>query len=507
MRRACASVARGRRGGRSRSHLDRGGYTVYVTPKPTPTPTPVDVAAAEDGVRPSSSSGWRPPFVTPDPGTAQAIAYEMVLARGWDDDQFACLVALWNRNPGWRVNAYNASSGAYGIPQALPGSKMATAGADWETNPATQITWGLGLHRRSLRHAVRRVGPLRVRRLVLTPMPRSNRRRSRGDRRRGVRAAARRLEAHRDAARRRVDGAAGLGRSGGRRPTSVPGCGRTVEAGVAHLVAWRADGVLGDRGRPRRASALAHALLEDRLTWRSADPCCCRRAGRRSSCETLDELTLVGELALPVERDPVATLVTLHPLPTAGGFMDSHILRKSAARLPALADLAVLRFNTRGTTSPRGTSEGAVRRRRRRGVRSRRGDGLRPRARLPRPWLVGWSFGTEIALKYGLDHDVEGVILLSPPLHRDDAEKRSPRGRGLTAGHRARSRSSTTTCDRMPRPSVSRAVPDAVLIPVEGGKHLWVGENQTRRVLTEIVAAVNPDALPLPTEWDGPVEA
>src|SRR6478735_12745137 len=75
--------------------------------------------------------------------------------------------------------------------------------------------------------------------------------------------------------------------------------------------------------------------------------------------ETVDGLTLVGELALPADRDPVATLVTLHPLPTAGGFMDSHILRKAAGRLPALADLAVLRFNTRGTTSARGTSDGA----------------------------------------------------------------------------------------------------------------------------------------------------
>src|SRR5690242_9650800 len=74
--------------------------------------------------------------------------------------------------------------------------------------------------------------------------------------------------------------------------------------------------------------------------------------------QTVDGLTLVGELAVPADREPVATLVTLHPLPTAGGFMDSHILRKAAARLPALADLAVLRFNTRGTTSPRGTSEG-----------------------------------------------------------------------------------------------------------------------------------------------------
>ena len=76
-------------------------------------------------------------------GSAQAIAYDMVLARGWDDSQFNCLVSLWNRESGWRTNASNPS-GAYGIPQALPGSKMASAGADWQTNPATQITWGLG---------------------------------------------------------------------------------------------------------------------------------------------------------------------------------------------------------------------------------------------------------------------------------------------------------------------------------------------------------------------------
>ncbi|MET0734597.1 MAG: lytic transglycosylase domain-containing protein [Microbacterium sp.] len=114
--------------------LDRGGYSVYVKPKPVP------VAPAATG----GGTGWRPPFVTPDPGTAQAIAYQMVLGRGWGDDQFACLVALWNKESGWRVNAHNRSSGAYGIPQALPGSKMASVGADWETNPATQIAWGLG---------------------------------------------------------------------------------------------------------------------------------------------------------------------------------------------------------------------------------------------------------------------------------------------------------------------------------------------------------------------------
>ena len=77
------------------------------------------------------------------PGTAQALGKELVAARGWGDDQFACLLSLWNQESGWRVNAANRSSGAYGIPQALPGSKMASVGADWQTNPATQITWGL----------------------------------------------------------------------------------------------------------------------------------------------------------------------------------------------------------------------------------------------------------------------------------------------------------------------------------------------------------------------------
>ena len=116
--------------------FDRGGYTVYVKPKPIPTPAPVVGNT-------TGSAKWTPPFVSPDPGTAQSIAYGMVQARGWGDSEFACLVALWNKESGWRVNAYNRSSGAYGIPQSLPGSKMAAAGADWRTNAATQIEWGL----------------------------------------------------------------------------------------------------------------------------------------------------------------------------------------------------------------------------------------------------------------------------------------------------------------------------------------------------------------------------
>ncbi|MFB9642301.1 alpha/beta hydrolase [Agromyces lapidis] len=223
---------------------------------------------------------------------------------------------------------------------------------------------------------------------------------------------------------------------------------------------------------------------------------------RREEIElrTSDGLRLVGELALPAEREPVATLVTLHPLPTAGGFMDSHILRKAAARLPALADLAVLRFNTRGTASPRGTSEGAF------------GEGLAERAdvaaamafvaerELPHPWLVGWSFGTELALKYGLDHGIDGAILLSPPLHR------------TSEGELARWRDAAPALVALipehddylkPAEAAERfaGLPRLRRIDVAGGRHLWVGESQTRRVLDEIVSVVNPAAAPLPTRW------
>ncbi|AZZ48915.1 alpha/beta hydrolase [Rathayibacter rathayi] len=225
---------------------------------------------------------------------------------------------------------------------------------------------------------------------------------------------------------------------------------------------------------------------------------------RREDVElrTADGLTLVGELALPLEREPVATLVTLHPLPTHGGFMDSHVLRKAAARLPALADLAVLRFNTRGTASARGTSEGAF------------GHGTEERAdiaaamafvaerALPRPWLVGWSFGTELALKWGREHPVEGAILLSPPLHRTSAEEVAAwgeDGRPLVA--------LIPEFDDYLRPEAAAerfaSVPQLDLVAVTGGKHLWVGEAQTRRVLEEIVRVVAPASGPLPTEWAG----
>ncbi|MFS0866600.1 hypothetical protein AB3M83_04600 [Microbacterium sp. 179-B 1A2 NHS] len=75
---------------------------------------------------------------------AQSTARSMLGDYGWGDDQFSCLVSLWNKESGWNYRASNPSSGAYGIPQALPGSKMSSAGSDWQTNPATQIAWGLG---------------------------------------------------------------------------------------------------------------------------------------------------------------------------------------------------------------------------------------------------------------------------------------------------------------------------------------------------------------------------
>ena len=120
----------------------RDDYTITAAPPPPPPePEPeVDSSPAEA----SGGSFEAPAAAVPDPGSAQDYAYGAVQARGWGDAEFNCLVSLWNRESGWNVNAMNSSSGAYGIPQALPGSKMASAGSDWETNAGTQIEWGLG---------------------------------------------------------------------------------------------------------------------------------------------------------------------------------------------------------------------------------------------------------------------------------------------------------------------------------------------------------------------------
>jgi alpha/beta superfamily hydrolase len=225
-------------------------------------------------------------------------------------------------------------------------------------------------------------------------------------------------------------------------------------------------------------------------------------AGDDMTLRTVDGLKLVGEVAQPVDRPPVATLICLHPLPTQGGMMDSHILRKAANRLPALADIAVLRFNTRGSSSPRGVSEGEF------------GEGETERydvaaaigycvdLGLPSRWLLGWSFGSEVALKWGNDPAVAGAILLSPPLSRaGDAELDAwaASGKPLLA--------LIPELDDYLRPEEARQrfsrVPQAEVVGVPNAKHLWVGEKYVRVVLTEIVRRLNPAALPLPTEWEG----
>ena len=212
---------------------------------------------------------------------------------------------------------------------------------------------------------------------------------------------------------------------------------------------------------------------------------------------TADGLDLVAELALPVDTEPIATLVMLHPLPTAGGFMDSHIYRKAANRLPALADLAILRFNTRGTTSPHGTSQGSFD-----GGVSERFDveaavAYAVENNLPNIWLVGWSFGTELALKYGPDLNVLGAILLSPPLHRTSVEELE----------RWNSVDKKLVClipelDDYLKPDEAAvrflAIKDIELINVKDAKHLWVGESATKRVLDEIVRVTSPGSYPLP---------
>ena len=221
---------------------------------------------------------------------------------------------------------------------------------------------------------------------------------------------------------------------------------------------------------------------------------------------TSDGLRLVGELALPADSDPVATLICLHPLPTHGGMMDSHLFRKAAYRLPALADLAVLRFNTRGTSSEQGTSEGTFDEGEDERYDVAAAVSYAADAGLPRRWLLGWSFGTELALRWGRDPAVEGAILLSPPLRRAgdaDLDRWAASGKPLVA--------LVPELDDYLRPEEARRRfardPSAEVVAVAGAKHLWVGEPYVRIALTEIVRRVHPAALvpptmTLPTHWE-----
>lgn len=228
---------------------------------------------------------------------------------------------------------------------------------------------------------------------------------------------------------------------------------------------------------------------------------------------TQDGLSLIGEAALPVARPPRATIVCVHPLPTHGGMMDSHVFRKAAWRLPALADIAVVRFNTRGTCSAAGCSEGEF--------DAARGEGLDLAAAVdwardelptddlsvpPDPWLVGWSFGTDVILRNGLMPGVLGAVLLSPPLRYTTAEHLqawAADGRPVTA--------LVPEHDDFLPPEPARAafapLTQLDLREAEGAKHLWVGEPSVQWVLDQIVSVVAPEvSVPLPRMWDGAME-
>ncbi len=220
---------------------------------------------------------------------------------------------------------------------------------------------------------------------------------------------------------------------------------------------------------------------------------------------TADGLRLVGELATPIDVAPVATIICLHPLTTHGGMMDSHVLRKMAWRLPALAGIAVLRFNMRGAVSALGASEGSYDEGLDEGLDLAAALAEVQRRGLPDPWIVGWSFGTAVALRHGNVDPVRGVVLLSPPLRGPEIDALPSWVNSLRP----------MTClipenDDYLKPDEARAgfaaVPHAEVIAVEGAGHLWVGERFVRVVLDEIVQRVLPGHAPLPVTWDGPME-
>lgn len=216
---------------------------------------------------------------------------------------------------------------------------------------------------------------------------------------------------------------------------------------------------------------------------------------------TADGETLIGEVAAPLSH-PTTTLLCLHPNPTGGGMMDSHIYKKAANRLPAMAGVTIVRFNTRGTTSEAGTSTGSYDG----GVAEKYDvqaaiDYCFDQLKVSELWIVGWSFGTELALCHARDPRIKGLILLSPPLMKvteDDLVFWANDGRPVTA--------LVPEHDDYLKPAEAKerfsVIPQLELIAVDGAKHLWVGEPYVHRVLSEITRIIAPNRLPLPTELD-----
>lgn len=213
---------------------------------------------------------------------------------------------------------------------------------------------------------------------------------------------------------------------------------------------------------------------------------------------TEDGIDLIGEVAAPFGGSKGAILC-LHPLPTAGGMMDSHVYKKAANRLPAMAGITVVRFNTRGTTSEAGSSTGEFD-----NGKSERFDVeamLRycfDDLKLENVWVTGWSFGTDLALQHAKDPRHKGLILLSPPLRtttNEQLEYWNTDPRPITA--------LVPEFDDYLQPEAARErfaiVPKLKIIAVDEAKHLWLGEPSVHRVLSEITSIVTgvPTTLPL----------
>ena len=217
---------------------------------------------------------------------------------------------------------------------------------------------------------------------------------------------------------------------------------------------------------------------------------------------TEDGVDLIGEVASPVGPSKGAILC-LHPLPTAGGMMDSHVYKKAANRLPAMAGITVVRFNTRGTTSEAGSSTGEF--------DNGKAEHFDVEAmlaycfdtlKLENVWVTGWSFGTDLALQHAKDPRHKGLILLSPPLRtttNEQLEYWNSDPRPITA--------LIPEFDDYLVPEEARKrfakIKHMKLIAVDGGKHLWVGEPAVHTVLTEITRVLAPERLPLAQEIEG----
>jgi alpha/beta superfamily hydrolase len=222
---------------------------------------------------------------------------------------------------------------------------------------------------------------------------------------------------------------------------------------------------------------------------------------KRSAYKVLTEdgVELVVEVAAPISPSKGALLMC-HPNPTGGGMMDSHLYKKAANRLPALADLTIVRFNTRGTTSDQGTSNGSYDQ-----TKSEKYDVeamlnfALDELKLENLWVVGWSFGTELTLKYAKDKRVKGIILLSPPLMyttQAELEFWAQDGRPVVA--------LVPELDDYLKPDLARerfkVIPQIQIIVGDNMKHLWLGEPAVQFVHNQIVKLVVPVKYPLPTE-------